>query len=66
MYLCCIVQVDGCLIEGQCYDNGDVNTDGTCQVCDPARSADRWSISLGNVLQENIYLNILWVSVESG
>ena len=34
---------DGCLIGGECYDDGDDNPDNFCQLCDPLTTADDWT-----------------------
>ncbi|MBZ0271507.1 trypsin-like serine protease [bacterium] len=33
----------GCVIDGQCWDNGDVNPDDICQQCNVASSGSSWS-----------------------
>ena len=40
----CEVQLDtGCLIDNQCIEDGAINPDNDCQLCDPAQNTTDWS-----------------------
>lgn len=39
------VALDHCVADGHCRDNGEVNPEQACEVCDPEASDSSWSLS---------------------
>lgn len=43
-----------CAIDGQCVQGGSRNPEAPCELCDPARSQERWSIDVGAVCDDGL------------
>lgn len=39
--------LDQCLIDGVCYQTGDVNGTNNCSVCTPTKASTMWTTSSG-------------------
>ena len=58
-YLSVVVQMNTCLIDGNCYDSGEVNPENPSQLCDPLRSTAGWTGITEFVLLEELWLPLV-------
>ncbi len=44
-----------CVIDEECYDDGDTNPDNVCEVCDPGTSATTWTDNDGESCDDGLW-----------
>ena len=56
-----LIQLDTCLIDGECYDDGEPNPNNAAEACKPEQDRDNWSMSGRN---SNTYHDRSWSKLQ--